>query len=76
MGHCAKRLFVGFRKYGFLAELQVRMSRDSRILLFSHHNYQVSLNTRQILQILDGLQASNGVRWNYSDQKKIAPHFF
>ncbi len=44
MEHCEKRLFVGFRKYGFLADLQVRMFRDSRFLLFSHHNYQVSLN--------------------------------
>ncbi len=38
-----KRLFVRFRKYGFLAEIQAKMSGDSRILLFSHHNYQVSL---------------------------------
>ena len=44
MGNSAKRIFDRFRKYGFLAELQVIMSRDSRILLFSHHNYQVSLN--------------------------------
>ena len=27
----------------FLAELQARMSRASRIMLFSHRNYQVSL---------------------------------
>ena len=33
----------------FSAELQARMSRDSRILLFSHHNYQVSLTKDQII---------------------------
>ena len=35
--------FCPISKIWFLAELQARMSRDSRILLFSHHNYQVSL---------------------------------
>ena len=42
--HWAKRLFVGFQKYGLLAELQARMSRDCRFSLFLHHNYQVTLN--------------------------------
>ncbi len=43
MEHWAKGLFVWFWIEGLLAELQVRMSRDCRFLLFWHHNYQVSL---------------------------------
>ncbi len=46
MEHWAKMPSVGFRKYGFLAELHARMSRESRILLFLHHNYQVSLSEK------------------------------
>ncbi len=43
MEHWAKGFFVGFWLEGLLAELQARMSRDCRFLLFWHHNYQVSL---------------------------------
>ncbi len=46
MEHWTKRLFVRFWKDGFSAEIQARMSRSSRFLLFLHHNhynYQVSL---------------------------------
>ena len=39
-----KAFFVRFWIEGLLAELQARMSRDCRFLLFWHHNYQVSLN--------------------------------
>ncbi len=39
----AKRPFSGFWKDGLLDELQVRMSRSCRILLFLPHKYQVSL---------------------------------
>ena len=39
-----KRLFVGFWKDCLLAELQARMSKSRRFLLFLHHNYQVSLS--------------------------------
>ncbi len=42
MEHWAKGLFVRFWIEGLLAELQARMSRDCRFLLFWHHNYQVS----------------------------------
>ncbi len=52
MEHWAKRLIVGFRKYGLLAKLQAIMSQDSRFLLFLHHNYQVSLNLMGILLVL------------------------
>ena len=31
----------------FLAELQATMSRDSRMLLFLHHNYQVLVSLKQ-----------------------------
>ncbi len=42
--HWGKRVFVGFCIDGtLLAELQAGMSRSCRILLFLHHNYQVSL---------------------------------
>ncbi len=38
-----KGLFLDFEKMIYLAELQVRMSRYCRFLLFSPHKYQVSL---------------------------------
>ncbi len=38
MERWAKRLFVGFWKDGLLAELQARMSRSCRFLLFLPHN--------------------------------------
>ena len=44
MEHWLKRLFVRFLKDGLLAELEARVPRSCRVLLFWHHNYQVSLN--------------------------------
>ena len=38
-----KRPFCGFWKDGILAELQVKMSRSCRFLLFLPHTYQVTL---------------------------------
>ena len=38
--------FVGFWIEGLLVELQARMSRDWRFLLFWYHNYQVLLRDR------------------------------
>ena len=37
-------IFVGFWKDCLLAELQAKMSKDCRFLLFWHHNYQESLS--------------------------------
>ncbi len=43
MERWAKRLFVGFWKDGLSAELQAKMSRGCRFLLFWHHSYEVTL---------------------------------
>ncbi len=43
MERWAKRLFVGFWKDGLSTELQAKMSRGCKFLLFWHHNYQVTL---------------------------------
>ncbi len=34
-----KWFFIGFRKDGLLTELQAKMSKGCRYLLFRHHNY-------------------------------------
>ena len=66
----AKRLFVVFWKDGLLAELQARMTRGCRLLLFLHNKYQVSLNEEKILirvlQIIFQIRVVHG---------KEPPHF-
>ncbi len=42
-GSVSSPYFVGFWKDGLLTEVQAKMSRSCRSLLFWHHNYQVTL---------------------------------
>ncbi len=49
MAPFGKCIFARFQKDGLLAELQARMSRGCRILLFLHHDYQVSLINTKIM---------------------------
>ncbi len=44
---CQVKLFSSLRKDGLLTELQAKMSRGCRFLLFWHHNYWVTLSNRQ-----------------------------
>ena len=53
-------MFVGFWKDGLLAEIQARMSRSCRFLLFLHHNYQVSLRWLSTWRIIYSLINSQG----------------
>ena len=45
----SKKPFSGFQKDGILAELQARVSRDCRFLVFYHHNYQLSLRVYDMI---------------------------
>ena len=75
MLHRCKRLFVRFWKDCILAELHAIMSKSCRFLLFSHHNYQVSLKTSPT-NSTHAINLQSNLKWSGAFKHlKIRPDF-